>query len=82
MTPLEENNFYYYQILGLPVIDEDNNTVGVVEDMHNMGAGDVVIVNLNINRLVYLPFDEYMFPQVHKDKIIISKGGLEYIFEE
>jgi 16S rRNA processing protein RimM len=82
LAPLDNNNYYYHEIIGLPVVDMENNPVGVVSDMDNMGAGDIIIINLNINRLVYLPFDEYMFPNLEKNKVTISNHGLEYIFEE
>ena len=79
---IPENNYYYHELIGLPVIDMENNSMGIVEDVDNMGAGDIIIVRLNINRVVYLPFDEYTFDSVHDDKIIITNQGLNYIFEE
>jgi 16S rRNA processing protein RimM len=78
----QENNYYYHQLIGLPVLDSQNNSVGKVYDIDNMGAGDIIIVQLNIDRLVYLPFDEYTFSLVNDDKLVITDGGLNYIFEE
>jgi 16S rRNA processing protein RimM len=82
LAPTQDNNYYYYKLIGLPVVDENNNSVGVIEDMDNMGAGDIMIIKLNINTTVHLPFNIDMFPEVLEDKIIISKDGLDYIFEE
>ena len=79
---IPDNNFYYHQLIGLPIFDNENNSVGIVDDVDNMGAGDIIIVKLNINRLVYLPFDEYTFSYVNNDKMIITQEGLNYIFEE
>ena len=82
LASTEENNYYYHQLIGLPVVDDQNNSVGIVEDLDNMGAGDMVVIRLNINTLVYLPFDLNTFPQVYQDKIIISQDGLDYIFDQ
>lgn len=76
----EPQCFYYYKLMGLPVEDIHGNTIGVVEDIDHIGGGDVLVIKLNIEKIVYLPFDIYMFPTIEKDKIIISKEGLDYIF--
>jgi 16S rRNA processing protein RimM len=82
LNPLSNNNFYYFQLINLPVKDLQDNTVGVIENIINNGGGDILIIKLNIGTIIYLPFDYYTFPIVEKDKIIISNESLKDIFNQ
>jgi 16S rRNA processing protein RimM len=81
LIPEQDESFYYYKLINLPVKDIQGNCIGTVEDIDNIGEGDVLVIRLNINKIVYLPFDLNTFPQVEKDQIIISQDGLNYIFD-
>ncbi|HML20785.1 MAG TPA: ribosome maturation factor RimM [Aggregatilinea sp.] len=43
-VPLEEDEFYLYQIIGLPVYTEDDEHLGEVVDVIETGANDVYVV--------------------------------------
>jgi 16S rRNA processing protein RimM len=42
--PLEEGELYLYQLVGLDVVTEGRETLGVVEDVLQTGANDVLVV--------------------------------------
>ena len=41
---LEENEFYYHQIIGLTVIDENGESLGKIKEILSPGANDVWVV--------------------------------------
>lgn len=43
-VPLEEDEFYLYQIIGLPVYTEDDEHLGEIVDVIETGANDVYVV--------------------------------------
>ena len=80
LPSLPMDNFYYYQLMNLPIYDSNNNLIGKVDDVSKVGGGDVILVHLNIDTMVYLPFDELTFPEIYLDKIIISDHGINILF--
>jgi 16S rRNA processing protein RimM len=42
--PLDEGEFYLYQILGLPVLTDDGHALGVIAEVLETGANDVYVV--------------------------------------
>ena len=80
LPSLPMDNFYYYQLMNLPIYDSKNNLIGKVDDVSKVGGGDVILVHLNIDTMVYLPFDELTFPEIYSDKIIISDHGIDILF--
>lgn len=47
----EEDEFYYVDIIGLDVIDEQKTNIGKVVDVMNYGAGDILEIEFNDNFL-------------------------------
>jgi len=44
-VPLEEGEFYLYQLIGLTVKQQDGQTLGQITDVLETGANDVYVVN-------------------------------------
>ena len=44
LPPLEEGEYYYADLIGLPCIDRDGRPVGTVAAVQNFGAGDLLEV--------------------------------------
>ena len=42
LPPLEEGEYYHADLIGLPCIDENGNSLGIVVAVENFGAGDVI----------------------------------------
>lgn len=71
---LEEGEYYYYQIIGLPVFTEDGDELGVVKEILSPGANDVWVVERKDNaKEVLIPYidDVVKKVDVNNKKIII-----------
>ena len=44
LSPLSADDYYWYQLIGLSVIDQNNQVLGRVESMFETGANDVMVV--------------------------------------
>jgi len=59
--PLDEGEYYGYQLEGLVVVDEKGDRVGSVVEYTNFGAGDLLLIRTDSGREEYLPFaDPYV----------------------
>jgi 16S rRNA processing protein RimM len=54
-VPLEEGEFYLYQVIGLPVRTEDGVDLGVVTEVLETGANDVYVVSGGAHGEVLIP---------------------------
>ncbi len=54
-VPLDEGEFYLYQVIGLPVRTEDGVDLGVVTEVLETGANDVYVVNGGAHGEVLIP---------------------------
>jgi 16S rRNA processing protein RimM len=57
-VPLEEGEFYLYQVIGLSVVTEDGERIGILNDVMETGANDVYIVNSEQYGSVLIPVIE------------------------
>ena len=76
---VEGDSFYLVDLLGLSVLDENKNKVGVVEDYYENGAQTVLILKFIDGELQELPFVESFFPDIDIEKGYISFVAPEYI---
>ncbi|MBM7708110.1 ribosome maturation factor RimM [Enterococcus lemanii] len=64
LTDLEENEFYYYEIIGLPVIDENGQKLGVVKEILSPGANDVWVVQRKGQKDALIPYIESVVKKI------------------
>ena len=71
---LEENAFYYHEIIGCSVIDEEKNQIGVVKEILSPGANDVWVVKSNKNgqKDILLPYIESVVLDVNIPEQVIT----------
>lgn len=55
---LEENEFYYHEIVGLQVIDENNEELGKIKEILSPGANDVWVIQRLKGKDVLIPYIE------------------------
>lgn len=60
----EPDEFYYSDLEGLAVERVDGQHLGTVRGVDNYGAGDVIEVQADDGRLIDLPFDRTIVPEV------------------
>lgn len=61
LPKLKNGEYYFYQVLGCEVYDEQNELIGVVEDIIETGANDVMLVR---RRLEDLSIHEELIPLI------------------
>jgi 16S rRNA processing protein RimM len=76
LSPTDENEFYFHDLEGLDVVDQQNEIVGKVETVVNFGAGDLLeIYFLKSSKKEFFRFTETNFPKVDvKEKKIMIKS--------
>ncbi len=67
-----QEEFYIYDIKNLSVKDETGHTIGIVNDVLNYGAGDILEVKFNEGQLLMFPFTKACFPVIEKDYVQIN----------
>lgn len=55
-VPLQKDEFYYRDIIGCTVVEEDGKVLGVIDDILRPGANDVWVVNRPEGSPVLLPY--------------------------
>jgi 16S rRNA processing protein RimM len=56
MPALEEGEYYYADVIGLPAVDGDGNDVGLVVAVENFGAGDLLEIETVDRKRSLIPF--------------------------
>lgn len=63
LPPLQEGEYYYADLVGLPCADEAGDTIGTVVAVENFGAGDLLEVERSDGKRSLIPFREPMARQ-------------------
>ena len=58
LPPLEEGEYYYADLIGLPCVGLDGDAVGTVVAVENFGAGDLLEVEIAGGRRSLIPYRE------------------------
>ncbi|MFC0233143.1 ribosome maturation factor RimM [Vagococcus entomophilus] len=58
MGELEENTYYYHQIIGLTVVEKTGEVLGKIKEILSPGANDVWVVQRENAKDIYLPYIE------------------------
>jgi 16S rRNA processing protein RimM len=62
---LEENEFYFHEVVGLEVVTEDGEKLGVVKEILTPGANDVWVVTMPDGKELLLPYIEGVILEVN-----------------
>src|SRR5690625_337730 len=74
LTELEENEYYYHEIIGCEVYTVNDEKIGFVKEILSPGANDVWVVKQPQGKDVLIPFIEEIVKEIHikTQKIIIE----------
>lgn len=61
---LDEHEYYYHEIIGLTVIDEEDKEIGKITEILSPGANDVWVVKRKGQKDALLPYIEYVVKAV------------------
>ena len=62
--PEDEDEFYMSDLIGLETVSPDGERLGVVKDVQDFGAGDILEIKFENGPLEMFPFTKAIFPQV------------------
>jgi len=60
----KQGEFYIEDLKKLTVVDEAGNKIGVVHDIYNFGAGDIIEISFDEGKLEMYSFNQDTFPNV------------------
>ena len=69
LPPLEEGEYYHADLIGLPVVTPDGDSVGVVVAVENFGAGDVLDIKKTDGKSFMAPMHAVA---VEPDRLVID----------
>jgi len=74
---VEEDEFYYADLIGLAVLLTDGTSYGSVKAVQEFGAGDLIEIQLSDGTVSLLPFTRAIFPTVD-----LNAGHLTIVLPE
>ena len=77
LTELEENEYYYHEIIGCTVVSTEGETIGTVTEILQTGANDVWTVQPAKGKTHYIPYIEDVVKKIDVDKKEITIDVLE-----
>ncbi len=84
----DEDEFYVSDLIGMVAVDEHGDEIGIIKDVPNFGAGDMIEIEpKGGNSTYYLPFAEEVVPEINFEdgkltviapaEVIVSKNEEE-----
>lgn len=61
---LDDSEHYVTDLVGMDVINEENEKIGKVKAFHNFGAGDIIEISLGPKQSEMHPFSKEIFPEI------------------
>ena len=71
LSELTENEYYYHEIIGLTVIDEQARELGKIKEILSPGANDVWVVQRKGKKDALIPYIESVVKQIDLDKGVV-----------
>ena len=72
-----DDEVFLSDLLGLTVVNESKEEIGIIENYYDNGAQTVLVVKMNIGENVELPFVEAFFPELdieNKNIVMVNPG--------
>ncbi|KAA3642281.1 MAG: 16S rRNA processing protein RimM [Chloroflexi bacterium] len=82
LPQLEEGEYYYHQLIGMQVVSDEGLEVGVLAEILETGANDVMVVRSEKYGEVLLPFMDEVFLGVDVEKKIVQVHLMEGLIDE
>jgi 16S rRNA processing protein RimM len=81
LTPLEEGEFYYHQIIGMQVVTTDGEKLGKIKEILSPGANDVWVVQRKGKKDLLIPYIEDVVKEVNMDNETITIEPMEGLID-
>jgi len=77
LPPLAEGEYYYADLIGLPVVSTEGEALGECIAVDNFGAGDVIEVRKADGKKYMVPMKAEAVPEWTDERIVIEAGWVE-----
>ncbi|WP_298287082.1 ribosome maturation factor RimM [Novosphingobium sp.] len=77
LPPLAEGEYYYADLIGLPVVSTEGEALGECIAVDNFGAGDVIEVRKADGKKFMVPMKAQAVPEWTDERIVIEAGWAE-----
>lgn len=81
LTELEENEYYYHEIIGCDVFDMSGEKLGEITEIHAPGANDVWVLKRPVKNDAYIPYIEQVVKEVDVENKKIYIDPLEGLLD-
>ena len=71
LPPLEEDEYYHTDLVGLPCVEESGKGLGIVVAVENFGAGDLLEIERSDGKRALIPFRDPM-ARLDGDQVVID----------
>ncbi len=70
----QQDEYYISDLKKLSVVNENGEKIGIIIDVANFGAGDIIEIRFNNDLEEMFPFTKEFFPEIGKDYIVLSRA--------
>ena len=77
LPPLEEGEYYYADLIGLPAVSDAGEALGEVIAVENFGAGDVLEIERPTGKRFMVPMTAAAVPEWSQERAVIAAGFAE-----
>jgi 16S rRNA processing protein RimM len=81
LPPLADSEFYYHEIIGMDVYEENGEYLGVLKQVLDTGANDVYLIQDELGGEVLLPAIDDMIIEINDDQNKIIVAHMEWYGE-
>lgn len=82
LPKLELEEFYYSELIGMQLVDEQQKIYGIVKAVHNFGAGEILEIFDLAGKSFLLPFKKQLIPEIDVSKKIITMSADALLYME
>ena len=77
LPALEQGEYYFSDLIGLPVVDEHGEAIGTIVDVENFGASDVIEIALPSGKKFMAPMTENAVPEWNADRLVLRRDFVD-----
>ncbi|MCX8056271.1 MAG: ribosome maturation factor RimM [Ignavibacteria bacterium] len=81
LKQLDDNEFYIHDLIGLKVLGESNEEIGVITDVISLASNDIYEIELSNKKKVFYPAVKEYIEEINIEKGIIKIKNYEDFFE-
>lgn len=77
LPPLAEGEFYYADLIGLPVVSDAGAAIGHVHAIENFGASDILEIEKRDGKRFMVPLTEQAVPEWNRERVVVSADFID-----